>query len=135
LVDEDSKSFASLMEAYRLPKATELEKHARSVQIQSRLKHAADIPLATAENCSRALSLAESLSEIVDENVLSDLQTSLFLADAGTRGALANVEINLASINDGDYQNETRSKVDEIRKRIEGDKSQALKAISSRMKQ
>jgi glutamate formiminotransferase/formiminotetrahydrofolate cyclodeaminase len=135
LVDEDSKSFASLMEAYRLPKATELEKHARSVQIQSRLKHAADIPLATAENCSRALSLAESLSEIVDENVLSDLQTSLFLADAGTRGALANVEINLASINDGDYQNETRSEVDEIRKRIERDKSQALKAISSRMKQ
>lgn len=134
LVDEDSRGFASLMEAYKLPKGTEQEKQARSAQIQTRLKLAADIPLATAENCSRAIALAKSISGLANANVLSDLQTALYLADAGTRGALSNVEINLASIKDDEYQKETRSKVEEIRKRIGHDKSEALKAISSKVK-
>ncbi len=38
LVDEDSQSFASLMQAYRLPKQTDEEKHARSAEIQKGLK-------------------------------------------------------------------------------------------------
>jgi glutamate formiminotransferase/formiminotetrahydrofolate cyclodeaminase len=134
LVDEDSKSFASLMEAYRLPKTTEQEKEARSLQVQSGLKHAADIPLASAENCSQALSLARSISHIASENVLSDLETCIFLAHAGALGALANVEINLASIKDVEYRKETSSKTEEIRKRIEQDKADALKGLASRRK-
>lgn len=134
LVDEDSKSFATLMEAYRLPKTTEQEKQTRSAQIQSRLKYAADVPLATSENCARTLSLTRSLSELANENVLSDLQTALFLAHASAMGALANVEINLASIKDEEYQKETGYKIEEIRKRIEQEKSDALKIMSSRVK-
>jgi len=133
-VDEDSKSFADLLEAYRLPKSTEQEKQARSAQIQTRLKHAADIPLATAENCARTLSLARTLSELANENVLSDLQTALFLTHASTMGALANVEINLASIKDDEYRKETRSKIEEIRDRIKREKTEALKIMSSGMK-
>lgn len=134
LVDEDSKSFASLMNTYRLPKSTEQEKQTRSAQIQSKLKYAADIPLATAENCARTLSLARSLSQLANENVLSDLQTALFLSHASTMGALSNVEINLANIKDQEYRKETRARIEEIQKRLEQDKTEALKAISSKMK-
>lgn len=132
LVDEDSKSFAGLMEAYRLPKGTEAEKQARSLQIQSGLKRAADIPLASAENCSQTLSLAKSISHLANENVLSDLQTCVFLAHAGAMGALANVEINLASIKDDEYRKETSSRTEEIRTRVEQDKAEVLKVIASR---
>jgi formiminotetrahydrofolate cyclodeaminase len=128
LVDEDSKSFASLMDAYRLPKSTEEEKKIRSAQIQVRLKVAADVPLATAENSSRTFSLANGLAKFANQNIISDLQTSAHLAYAATIGALANVEINLASIKDEEYNKETRAKVDEIRNRIEKDRSDTLLA-------
>lgn len=135
LVDEDSRSFANLMQAYGLPKSTEQEKRVRSAEIQSRLKGAAEIPLTTAENATQVLSLAKSLSECANENALSDLQTAVFLAHAGVMGALSNVTTNLAGIEDKEYQEETGSKVEAIRKQIEQDKSEAIKAIASRTKQ
>jgi formiminotetrahydrofolate cyclodeaminase len=95
LVDEDSRTFMKLMEAYRLPRSTEMEKSKRAIEIQSRLKSATEIPLTTAQNAARILSLSKSLSECGNKNALSDVQTAVFLSHASTLGALSNVSINL----------------------------------------
>ncbi len=130
LVDEDSKSFAGLMEAYRMPKENHEQKRIRNVEIQTRLKRAADVPSDSAEKAAAVLSLAKSLAKYPYENALSDLQTAIFLSHASTLGALSNVEINLNAIKDTDYQNQTRLRVDALRRQIEQDKAEALNLLS-----
>lgn len=132
LVDEDSRSFASLMQAYHIPKLSEQEKRARSAEIQSRLKGAAETPLATAEASDRIISLVRSLAEYGNENALSDLQTAVFLAHASVLGALSNVTINLAGIKDEAYQETMRSKVQAVEIQAEQEKSEAIKVLASR---
>jgi len=134
LVDEDSQSFASLMQAYRLPKQTDEEKHARSAEIQKGLKGAAEVPLTTMEQAANALALAKSLGEYANENVLSDLQTAVHLAYAGAQGASSNVAINMASIKDEDYKKRTKTKLDVLHKQMEDDKEKALTVVASRSK-
>ena len=134
LVDEDSASFTNLMQAYRLPRGTEQEKLARSGEIQSRLKKAADVPLGTAEHAATVLSLASSLSKFANENAISDLQTAIHLAYAGSQGAISNVRINLASIKDRDYVKNTESKTASLESQIERHKSEALSVIANRLK-
>jgi len=135
LVDEDSRSFANLMQAYHLPKSSDQEKHTRSAEIQNKLRWAAEVPLTTAENAARTMSLANSLSNCANENALSDLQTAIFLAHASVMGALSNVMINLAGMKDEEYREKTRSKIEAIQKQIEQEKTQALGAIASRTRQ
>jgi glutamate formiminotransferase/formiminotetrahydrofolate cyclodeaminase len=132
LVDEDSQSFTDLMQAYRLPKLSEEEKLKRVEEIQNKLKGAAEVPLKTAEHTTRVLSSANKLAEFANENALSDLQTAIYLANAGTLGAISNVTINLASIKDEDYKRRLRTKVEAIRKQIERETSEALAAIARR---
>jgi glutamate formiminotransferase/formiminotetrahydrofolate cyclodeaminase len=133
-VDEDSQSFSSLMEAYRLPKSSELEKRLRLEEVQSRLKRAAEIPLSTADSAAQTLSLAKSLSECANENALSDVQTAVFMAYASVMGALSNVTINLGGIKDEEYKNSMKSKTDAIQRQCELDKAEAIRAIASRTK-
>ena len=130
LVDEDSERFANLMQAYRLPKESEQEKRDRSAKIQSSLKRAADVPLITAETAARTLSLARSICEFTDKNLLSDLQTAAFLAHASTLGAMSNVTINLARMRDEQYVKQVRLRLDELQQQIEGDKSEVLSMAS-----
>lgn len=134
LVDEDSRSFASLMQAYHLPKLSEQERRARSAEIQSGLRVAAETPFATAEAAARTISLARSLAEYGNQNVLSDLQTAVFLAHASVQGALSNVTINLAGIIDEGYQETMKSKVQAVRRQAEQEKSQAVEMLASRTK-
>lgn len=134
LVEEDSESFAALMQAYRLPKENEEEKGRRTEEIQGRLKGAAEVPLKTGEQAVRVLSLAKNLAEIANENALSDLQTAVFLANAAAMGAASNVAINVASIKDKDYQRGMRMRLEALQKRAEAEKSEALLALAERNK-
>lgn len=134
LVDEDSQSFAALMQAYRLPKENEQEKRNRSEEIQTRLKDAAEVPLKTAGKAARTLNVAKSLIEFANENAISDLQTAVFLAYASGLGAVSNVTINLAGIKDEDFQKQIKTKLSALEKQIEDDKSEALLSIAKRSK-
>jgi formiminotetrahydrofolate cyclodeaminase len=57
----------------------------------------------------------------------SDLQVAQLMAGAGARGALANVEINLAGIADAAYVASMRTKMTALRERL-GDTPRATSA-------
>jgi glutamate formiminotransferase/formiminotetrahydrofolate cyclodeaminase len=132
LVDEDSRSFTQLMQAYRLPKTTEDERHKRSGEIQKGLKGAAEIPMKTAEKATEALRLAKTLAEFGNENALSDIQTAVHLAFAATQGAISNVSINLAAIKDEDYKRQMNTRLEPVREQVETDKRVALELLAKR---
>jgi glutamate formiminotransferase/formiminotetrahydrofolate cyclodeaminase len=132
LVDEDARSFMRLLEAYRLPKIGEEEKRRRTEEIQSHLKKAAEIPLATAQHASAVIDLARQLSTDANLNAISDLQTAIYVAHASALGALANVNINLAGTKDHEYRSQMQSRVAAIQTELDRNKSEALNVIAKR---
>ena len=111
LVDRDSEAYAMVMSAYRLPKATEEEKAARSARIQEGLRAATDTPLDVMRACAAALNRGPVLHTFGNANASSDVQVGLELLRAGLAGARLNVEINLPGLKDEAYVTEVRSTV------------------------
>ena len=132
LVDEDSKCYMLLMEAYRLPKTNEEERRNRTSEIQARLKYAAEIPMTTAQTITEVLGLAVKLAALSNMKVISDLETAIFLAHAAALGALSNVSINLPGIKDEDFRLRMQEKLDKMKRVIEGSRAEALAIVNSR---
>jgi formiminotetrahydrofolate cyclodeaminase len=98
-VDADAESFNSVMKAYKQSKTAADEKAGEAL-IEAALKEATSVPLTVAERAHEVARIAQSLEPITNPNMKSDLTTALALARAAITGALANVEINLASLKD-----------------------------------
>ena len=114
----DSKAFDKVMRAFRLSKFTDQEKVARSQAIQDSILNATRVPLANAENCALTLDLAATLEGRSNLNAASDLECAQYLAQAGLKGALSNVQINLTSIKDEVVAGELAEKARVLSKRI-----------------
>jgi formiminotetrahydrofolate cyclodeaminase len=97
-IDADAASYDSVMKAYKQAKTSD-EKSGESL-IDAALKEATAVPLTVAEKSHEVGKIAQSLESVTNPNMKSDLTTALALVRAAITGALANVEINLASLKD-----------------------------------
>jgi formiminotetrahydrofolate cyclodeaminase len=68
-----------------------------------------------AEKASEVETIAASLEGITNPHMKSDLTTARALAAAAITGALANVEINLASLKDAEFVEDVRARVSTIK--------------------
>jgi glutamate formiminotransferase / formiminotetrahydrofolate cyclodeaminase len=105
-VDADAESYNAVMKAYKQAK----EAADADAIIDAALKLATSVPLSVAERAREVSQLAEKLGPITNPNMKSDLTTASALARAAIEGALANVEINLASIKDASFVRATRQR-------------------------
>jgi len=103
LTDEDSAAYDGVVSAYRLPKATDAEKIERRQSIQRALQAAADVPLEVIRRSAEAIEAGGTIARFSNPNASSDVGVALELLATAARGARLNVEINLASVDDGDY--------------------------------
>ena len=106
-VDADAESYNSVMAAYKQAKTAADEKSAEAA-IEAALKEATAVPLGVAEKAHEVARITTSLEPITNPNMKSDLTTAMALAGAALTGALANVEINLASLKDQAFVAEVR---------------------------
>ncbi len=111
-VDEDTKAYDAVSQAYKLAKTTDAEKAERTAAIQAALQHATDVPLQVAKAASETAQLALIAVEKSNPNVASDARVARLLADAAREGAIANVEINLGSIKNENYAERTREELE-----------------------
>jgi len=109
---EDAAAFDRVSSAYKLPQVTDEDKVSRSLEIQKAMVHAAEVPLSNAGNCKTVLDLCRQLQEKYNTNAKSDLECAGYLAEAGLKGCLANVRINLAYIKDETVCRELKKKMD-----------------------
>jgi methenyltetrahydrofolate cyclohydrolase len=91
LVDRDAQAFAS-----------------------RNLKEATRVPLETARHSYAILKLAEALLETSNPKVITDIGVAAKMAAAAVKGALLNVEVNLASIGDEDYKKDVLKEAEEF---------------------
>jgi methenyltetrahydrofolate cyclohydrolase len=95
LVDDDAKAYQQVLDAYRLPKATEDEIRIRKTTIQLANQQAIATPYQTMNQALEGLKLLEFLLPYGNPNAISDLGVAAILLDSAIKGAKLNVMINL----------------------------------------
>ena len=100
LSDADADAFERVSAAYKLPRADDAQKVARSQAIQAALRLAADVPVQTATLSAQVLELAEQAAPILNPAVISDVLVGALLAQSALESAGVNVEINVAAMTD-----------------------------------
>ncbi|MGH2447027.1 MAG: cyclodeaminase/cyclohydrolase family protein [Chloroflexota bacterium] len=113
LIQQDADAYQGVATAMALPKSTDGEKQRRSANIQAGLKHAAEPPLEIMRVASEAVMLARELLPIGNTSAVSDLGTAALFGRAAYHAARLNVEINLASVRDAGWVQDTREELAE----------------------
>ncbi len=134
IVDEDSNAFDGVLLAFKMPKETEEEKHARTNAIQEGYKHALEVPLRCASECLDILKLQSVFANYGNINAITDVGVGALLAYAGLEGALMNVRINLLSIKDEDYKVNINNKISIIIDEANKLKEETLKIVYEKLK-
>ncbi|OGO06971.1 MAG: hypothetical protein A2Y73_09225 [Chloroflexi bacterium RBG_13_56_8] len=114
LLEADMRVYGKVMETYRLPRKTAEEKQAQQEAMQDALKEASRVPLTIAERCGQLVELALPAAEMGNQWAVSDAGVAAFLAEASMHAALLNVYINLASITDKGFVDETLTHIQTI---------------------
>jgi glutamate formiminotransferase/formiminotetrahydrofolate cyclodeaminase len=126
-IDRDAASYDAVMAAFKLSQGDAKEARQREEAIQKATRGAAEVPLQVAERAVELFERLGQLDAIAAASMRSDLQVARLMAEAGARGALANVEINLDGLTDAHYVASTRTKIAALRDRL-GNAARATRA-------
>lgn len=114
MVDEDTQAFNSLMEAFRLPKETDVEKKARQAAIEKATLRATYSPLNMMRLASEQFPLLDAMTTEGNPNSVSDAGVGAILALAAVEGGWLNVMINLSGIKNKVTVEEIKTKANVI---------------------
>jgi len=103
LIERDSEAYTSVMNAYRLPKSSDVEQATRSQAIDEAMRAATEAPMATIRACERAMREAEVIATSGAASASSDVAVGIELLKTAARGAGLNVDTNLAAVKDAEY--------------------------------
>ena len=115
-IKRDSESFDLYMQALTLPKETEEEKAARTKAMQDGLKAAVAVPLSVAKRAYEVMPYAEVMVTKGNKTAVTDALVATMMARTAVLGALFNAKINLESIKDEAFVEETAKEVAVIEK-------------------
>jgi formiminotetrahydrofolate cyclodeaminase len=125
-IDRDSDSYAQVLKAYLLPKATEAQKAGRSRAVQEAFKQAALVPLSVARDAVAIMSLGLAVISKGNPNAASDGAAGVLAARMAARAAVYNVRINLGSIKDPSFAAELHQEADGLEAEAEAQERKAL---------
>jgi formiminotetrahydrofolate cyclodeaminase len=100
LVQEDSMSFKSLLNAIKLPKETGEQRSARAEAIEKTTRSATETPLRTARAAIEVLENLNALIEIGNPNARCDVAAGAQLAYAALKSGQYNVLANIQNLKD-----------------------------------
>ena len=100
LVDEDTRSFNRIMDAFGMPKKNDEEKALRSKAIQEATKYAIEVPFHTMQKAFEVFEICEAMVETGNPNSVTDAGVGTLCARSAVMGAFLNVKINASSLKD-----------------------------------
>lgn len=119
LIDRDSLAYASVINAYRLPRSTDAEQATRRAAIDEAMRTATETPLATMRACERVMREAETITSSGAASAASDVAVGIELVKTAARGAGLNVDTNLAALKDADYVSRVSQELRDLEQAIE----------------
>jgi glutamate formiminotransferase/formiminotetrahydrofolate cyclodeaminase len=129
LADADSEAFNQVLAAYRLPKNSDSDKAARRAAVQQAMTAATNAPLETLRTAGEAMRLGQIVAQHGSRSAVSDAGVGIGLLQAAADGAVANVRINVGSLEDEAFKKSAAEAVEEILQRIADDAGAARKAL------
>ena len=103
-IEEDAKSYETVLRAFRLPKNTEKQRLIRTKAIQKAYQKATVTPQLVCQQSMRLLGYSHILIQKGNPNAVSDAGVAAFLADAAVKGGSINICINLSPIRDKSFR-------------------------------
>lgn len=100
MVDEDTRAFNRIMNAFGLPKGSDEEKKSRTDAIQEATKYATEVPFKVMELCLSTFDIISAMAENGNPNSVSDAGVGALCARSAVMGAYLNVKINAAGLKD-----------------------------------
>ncbi|MFP4691485.1 MAG: glutamate formimidoyltransferase [Bacteroidales bacterium] len=100
LVDEDTRAFNRIMEAFGMPKKSEEDKKLRHQAIQEATRYAIEIPFRVMKKAYESMEVMQMMVENGNPNSISDAGVGALCARTAVRGAFMNVKINAEGLDD-----------------------------------
>ena len=133
LVDEDTHAFNKIMDAFSLPKGTDVEKQARKQAIQEATRYAIEIPLRVMSRAYESMEVIKAMAENGNPNSVSDAGVGALAARSAVKGAALNVKINAASYDDKSYVAEILQKAAAIESAAEQLEKEILNTVNRKI--
>ncbi len=116
LVDEDTRAFNRIMEAFGLPKKSEEEKAERNKAIREATLNAMNVPLQVMQSAERALEVLETMVKTGNPNSVSDAGVGTLAIRTAVEGAYMNVKINFKGMEEDEEAGKIMGKANALKK-------------------
>ncbi len=100
LVDEDTRAFNRIIQAFGLPKNTAEEKLTRQEAIQDATRYAIEIPFRVMKKSFESMEVIEAMVESGNPSSITDASVGALCARSAVIGAHLNIKINAADLTD-----------------------------------
>ena len=114
LVDADTHAFNKIMDAIRMPKASDEEKVARKVAMHAATVGAIEVPLKVMNVSLDSMNILKEMAENGNPNSVSDAGVGALCARTAVEGAALNVKINCSGFDDKAYVVDALAKADNM---------------------
>lgn len=132
-VDEDTRAFDAIMNAFALPKNTDAEKKARTQAIQEATKIAIEVPLQTMQLAFSGFEIVEAMIEKGNPNSITDAAVGALCVRTAVYGAWLNVKVNLSGFKDQTFVEATLQEADAILAAAQAKEAALLALVKQRL--
>ncbi len=133
LVDEDTRAFNKIIDAFRMPKSTDKEKQARLQAIEEATKYATQIPFQVMETASQSMEVMQAMLSEGLQSSLSDAGVGILCARTAVMGAYFNVRINAKDIKDRKFAEDILTKAQKITAKTEAIEQEMMEFMDKKM--
>ncbi len=133
LVDEDTRAFNKIIEAFRMPKGSEEEIRKRKQAVEDATRYATEIPLEVMETALSSMEVMEAMLEKGLQTSLSDAGVGILCARTAVVGAYFNVKINAKDLKNRAAAEDLLAKAKRIYDEALEREAEAIAFIESKM--
>lgn len=129
LVDEDTRAFNRIMDAFGLANGSAEEKAIRKAAIQEATRKAIETPLQVMRLALESMEIVAQMAEFGNPNSVSDAGVGALCARTAVLGAGLNVKINCAGYDDAAFVEQTLSEVQQLIARANEREAEVLSIV------
>jgi glutamate formiminotransferase/formiminotetrahydrofolate cyclodeaminase len=133
LIDEDTRAFQQVMQAYSLPKNTDEEKEIRKKSIAVAMVKATEVPLQVMRKSFDVYEILEAMVEEGNPASVSDAGVGALCARSAIHGAYMNVLINLPGLEDDSVKKKILSEAGDILMNSEKKSQEIIKKAEAKI--
>ena len=133
LVDEDTRAFNRVMEAFGMSKASDEEKSLRKKAIQAATRYAMEVPLQVMKRTFGSFELIKAMAESGNPASASDAGVAAICARSTILGAFLNVKINAAALEDKKFADQAIKEGKDIEAAAMKMEEEILKIVDARI--